>query len=780
MDQVLMAMPLETLLTNPNPPVPRSRSILSYFSNPLSKHARNMFELVIEPEDPFRVYAPGQTVKGHIALTVTKGFDITHLVVALHGYAKVYKHQVTTGEPPPTAELLMTGKGPRSFEYHGNGLASLFQNEQVLCGNGFLKKQVYRFAFEVPFPTKGLPSTIDFERGTISYMLTATLTRPTTISPTTTRSTPVKFQDHIDIGSMYIPKSRIISLEPLSRRGKVKKVKASSSATTATTSSAGQLTRKNTHNSIATRSSNSINNPPLSPAPSDDTVNTNTTSTSTQSYQMVERSDSPPTKTSPQTSDSRSNATSSSTQTITAVAELPRHGALPGDQVPIRVSITHTKADVRGMVIATLYRQGRVDLHPAIPLATRGKEKRPEYEDVYPKSRTGLGGLYFANSSPSSVFRKDLAQTSTMMIINPRTMTSEITTTLKVPESSFPTISNVPGMMISFTYHVEVLVDLFGRLNETRILPRLTSSEPTFTHHVESGNQLTSDWSHNVLDTTPLRRTKSVITFEMSLVVGTLDSARKQRQMKQMDLQKVEQGPQWPEDEWYGEDEQEYFQQYYDDHANHYHGGYEHGGYNDAFHQDAYNHEVFNHDPNYQDYPTPGTDIIPPPEPHEEVDEKTRLRRQEQLLLPSQPPQEGEPSSAPPAFTPSAPVLPTGGPNDEIENLHDGSATPSTLHPSSVTSGRSGDTVRPYSTSPPPAPPSGGEQEATDDKHELERRRLMTRASAPPGDDEAEGSSSSNPPMVGASAPTIDEENEYTVQTLHDDETGPELPQYSR
>jgi hypothetical protein len=161
MAQVLTAMPLETLLTNPNQPVPRSRSILSYFSNPLANHARNMFDLVIEPEDPFRVYSPGQTVKGHITLTVSKGFDITHLVIALHGYAKVYKHQVTAGDVVPSAETLMTGRGSRNFEYHGNGLASLFQNEQVLCGNGFLKKQVYKFAFEVSFPNRSLPSTIE-------------------------------------------------------------------------------------------------------------------------------------------------------------------------------------------------------------------------------------------------------------------------------------------------------------------------------------------------------------------------------------------------------------------------------------------------------------------------------------------------------------------------------------------------------------------------------------------------------------------------------------------
>jgi hypothetical protein len=161
MAQVLMGMPLESLLTNPNPPVPRARSLLSWFSSPFGKNARNLFDLAVEPEDPFRVYSPGQPVKGQVILTVTKGFDITHLVVSLHGYAKVNKHQTLPGEGLPAPEGLMNGKGPRGFQYHGNGLATLFQNEQVLCGQGFLKKQVYQFAFEVPFPDTDLPSAID-------------------------------------------------------------------------------------------------------------------------------------------------------------------------------------------------------------------------------------------------------------------------------------------------------------------------------------------------------------------------------------------------------------------------------------------------------------------------------------------------------------------------------------------------------------------------------------------------------------------------------------------
>lgn len=153
--------PLESLLVNPNPVVPRSRSILSYFPHGLGKNSRNPFDLTVEPEDPFRIYSPGQAVRGHVILTVAKGFDITHLVIALHGYAKVYKHQVAPGEKLPVPEGLVTGKGPRGFQYHGDGLATLLQSEQILCGSGFLKKQVYKFAFELPFPKQSLPSTID-------------------------------------------------------------------------------------------------------------------------------------------------------------------------------------------------------------------------------------------------------------------------------------------------------------------------------------------------------------------------------------------------------------------------------------------------------------------------------------------------------------------------------------------------------------------------------------------------------------------------------------------
>lgn len=227
-------------------------------------------------------------------------------------------------------------------------------------------------------------------------MVTATVTRPTAISPTMYKIHKVKFEDRIDIEAMYTPKSRAIYLEPLTRRGKVKKIKQSSSVNTHDSTASNALSRQETTNSRSTRSSPPVQKPPLSPAPSEETVETRE-STSTRSFHIVEQVPSSQRKKS-DNSEPRSSTTSTSAHTISATTEITRHGALPGDTVPVRVKIEHTKA-ARGVVIATLYRQGRIDMLPALPVVNRGKDKKPEYEDVYPKSRTGLGGLYFTNGS---------------------------------------------------------------------------------------------------------------------------------------------------------------------------------------------------------------------------------------------------------------------------------------------------------------------------------------------------------------------------------------------
>ena len=161
-------MPLETLFSNPLPSVPRSRSIISRFTSPLSSRTRNV-DIDIEPEQPWKTYFPGEIVKGQVVLTVLKGFDITHLVTCLHGRARVYRTHIVPGEAAPVNEVSDIGKGPRGVEFHGHGLVTLFQDEIVLCRGGFLKKGVYKFGFELEFPGRGLPSSIEVRAQTISH-----------------------------------------------------------------------------------------------------------------------------------------------------------------------------------------------------------------------------------------------------------------------------------------------------------------------------------------------------------------------------------------------------------------------------------------------------------------------------------------------------------------------------------------------------------------------------------------------------------------------------------
>lgn len=86
---------------------------------------------------------------------------ITHLTVTLHGYVRVYKNANGAGNEPPINPAEMASRGGSSFKYLGNGFASLFEDEQVLSADGRLDAGRYEFNFDLMFPSKGLPSSID-------------------------------------------------------------------------------------------------------------------------------------------------------------------------------------------------------------------------------------------------------------------------------------------------------------------------------------------------------------------------------------------------------------------------------------------------------------------------------------------------------------------------------------------------------------------------------------------------------------------------------------------
>jgi arrestin-related trafficking adapter 9 len=572
----------------------------------------------------------------------------------------------------------------------------------------------------------------------VSYFITATLTRPNVIAPTTSCYRHVKFQDSIDIGHMPVPKPRVISLEPISKRGRVK-----AEVDHASLEKTTPISKINTDSSTYSNRLVSDIYPPQSPTPSEDTA-VSRNSNSTISFQIVNHTDSADAP-SRKESDVPSSITSTSSQTITATTELEKQGALPGDTIPVRVTVLHNKLNVRGLVIATLYRQGRVDLYPGISLTPKGKNKKAEYEDNFPRSESGLGGLHFSNISSSSVFRKDLSQSTAMIIVNPRTLTADVRTSIKLPENAFPTMSNVPGSMITFKYYVEVVVDLCGKL-ANHDLPRLTSMEPSFTDGAENISQSDSDWANNILDTFQLRQTKGVVDFTFAVLVGTKDSGRTADRRAMEDNNSQEQMATEFYPDRLGDEE------YYD--------GY--GEWDGLNKWEDFEHA---HVPERTRNPPSITPIPPPPPPEEPIDEKEWLRRLGALLLPGQPPDGGGLSMAAEAATPSAPLIPEDVGWYDYRSGFDGEAGPPTYHVAhSAVSRRSVDTIvygEGAGSSHDQDPPTFDENTShrpQDDKQDLERQKLMAQASAPLEEGDGVGTgpqSSANEHMP--TAPVLDE-----------------------
>jgi hypothetical protein len=526
------------------------------------------------------------------------------------------------------------------------------------------------------------------------------------INPILQTEQKVLFLDRIDIATIYPPKARTITLEPLSRKARSKQQprKAVEGSDRNGRSLDSQDPSSN-HGQSETSSSRSLRpdaDTPRSPSLSEFSFDSASYGPGTnESNGMTAR----------QSDASRTNGSTNSFlgKTITATVEPLVGGCLRHDSVPVRVFVNHTKfvQSLYGVII-TLYRQARVDMHPAIPLGPTEKGKEGKFEDYYPKSITGLGGLSLSGAGSSHVFRKDLSQVMLPLVVNPGSLTAEVNGKVHIPDDVFPTISNVPGAMIGFRYYVEVLVDIQGRLaTQDRNLANWGGLASTSNHGTNStivdGERSTSGFGGSaIVDTARLRRDKGVISSTFEIIVGTIDSERhkgkrkmeKSAVLSQSTPQRAQPSPPQPYSSqtapplemldvpqagevWYG-NEGEYGQQ---------EPGY---GYDDPQWR---NHDVpptswhdFQQDggagagtanfalqaPSYMNSEPP----VPMPRTDDEtgLSEKERMRRAEARLLPSQAPgmevpPDGFPASAPflpdeqeagPAgyHTPTAPYLP--------------------------------------------------------------------------------------------------------------------------
>lgn len=504
---------------------------------------------------------------------------------------------------------------------------------------------------------------------------------------------------------------------------------------------------------------------------------------------------------------------SASLRIITCNVQLGKSGCLPGEIVNLDVSINHTKP-IRSLhgVIATLYRQARTDMHPSLPVNARGKGER--YEDYYPRSKSGLGGMSLSAAGSSQVWRKDLSQTFAPLYIDPRTLSSEIKVAVRVPDEAFPSIRNAPGEMISFKYYVEIIIDVHGKLAAyTNTFPNvnMTGGQSALANGATVGfssdlkEQNFTVWGSSCIDTSSIQREKNAVVITNQLIVGTNDSAKARGKRKQApDHQPVTGGA--PEG---GNDIAQRQWSYDPDSRNHFetsgshdefHEGYEsYEENNDCMTDQSYDqghsyNQVYNESThNYYDHrdigmPVPhNTSSLLYPPANEQLTEKQRMQRAEDALLPSRPLDLHDGVTPIPNIgqVPTAPHLPCEGDFDSPQAYLDavrGLIGYSGQHVQRINVGsltvepdRPVPTYSPQGTCANSRVPSYSDGESSntgfgvgstvssyllDDKHEMERSRLQGLASEP--------DVRSRPLSVGKALHQVRETNEPSAPPINE------------
>jgi hypothetical protein len=585
-------------------------------------------------------------------------------------------------------------------------------------------------------------------------MITSTLTRPfrpTIMNPTTSCERRISFADNIDIAPLIQPKPRIITLEPIIRRTKTRsRRKATSPSENQDQSNGGATDASGRSRTTDSSSGHGDVDPPRSPVMSE--VSFEDSAASSVGAPSAADSATQSAVTNGSRVVSSTSRPNSVRKPITASVELQRAGFLRGDSIEIKIHISHTK-QIKSLhgIIVTLYRQARVDMHPALPMAT-GKGD----EDIYTKSRTGLSGLSLSATGSCHLFRKDLDQSFASLIINPDTLRAEIKTSVRVPEDAFPTVSTVPGAMISFKYHVEVILDLQGKLTGLdKILPTPGVSGAAASFRGGGGlgppqAGMFVPWGGQCINTEDIRREKSVVSCNFEVVIGTRDSERSGR-WRDLPMAADASGndnreqsntvPEVPEAE-----EQPQLENVGPPTP--------YSSVPRVQHQYQNQEHIRSRAPDYEG-PPPSNIPLPDMSHEGELPEKERLRRAEQRLLPSSPNAEAAPSASN-HHAPSAPTLP------DLE-----AAAPATTHSGALFDFQLPSAPHHISSAPymEPAGPSAPAYDQhtpppnvpnSDDKQEVARRQLESERSAPVLEPDSTAGAEPGPSAPLASSSTTD------------------------
>ncbi|EAZ63725.2 pH-response regulator protein [Scheffersomyces stipitis CBS 6054] len=456
-------------------------------------------DFYIQLDKPHKTWLPGDEVPGKIILISKKNLANIVITLSLIGYVKI--NASSHSKLRPIKHSLFD----HTIKIYGDGLSPEASGSvsEADFTNGLYKGE-HVFPFIVKLPNKRVFTSIDFGKGSISYILRASLgnsssytttgasttsisTSSNSIQPTSsifaktkslkilqnpsyTSEKLIHLVNPIDVTTLTPPKpKRLILKDPRTQHSKKLSRTQSSTSTI------------NTINTINTYSTVSSNNSDTYEAPNATGTNTNGSNNPSPKPNVVlpglDKSSIKP-------------------ETIKVCLEIPQRGYLRGELIPIKLSISHLKKiqDLHGIII-TLVRVCRLD---------NGTES------------------FFES------FRKDLQQSVLPIFVDPVTFQSEINTSVRVPADAFPTISGCP--LVSFQYFIEVLVNLSGKSlvldndaptdhhSATKIV-----DDPT-TFNFNYNNSLSSQHHKDrsgFINTDKYKRSKKFLQLTTEVIIGT-------------------------------------------------------------------------------------------------------------------------------------------------------------------------------------------------------------------------------------------------------------------
>ncbi|ANZ76192.1 BA75_03127T0 [Komagataella pastoris] len=381
---------------------------------------RSIREFYITLDEPHRLYHPGDEVKGSIALVLDR--DLINLVVtlSLSGTVKIKN-------PTRASTLRGISKNITLFDH----TISLYGDQQNNTNNGLsngLSKGEHRFPFIVKLPKRNVFTSISFEKGSIRYGLKCAVGDKSTFSL-------LSLASNINNSNILVCEKFINIVKPIN----VARLPVLKPKTLVVKSPTRRLHRiKSSASSVVSDQSNN-----------------------SQGMNAADESNLTPDFS--QTVDDLPKKTSS--RSIKLSVEYPHLGYLPGESIPVKIKLQHTKhIQNSNGIIVTLIRVCKFDFGPEGAVQT---------------------------------FRKDLSQAILPLVTDPNLHTGEVSTSLKIPADVFPSIIGCP--LVSFQYSVECVVNL-STTNSLKVFLGKTKFSPTDTKHLiddENINDIMS-YSHSL------------------------------------------------------------------------------------------------------------------------------------------------------------------------------------------------------------------------------------------------------------------------------------------